>query len=141
MSNQNGRKRSKPYFSNSHLSIFIRIAIFLNNDFILCFIVGLVQSSITFVSFSFSMRAKNVSRLGCLGAERIYEGLYCFSMSNDVSLVFIPNPSTHLRPLSVWNTTTLVPFSSFRFGNTFSMPQKSAIVMSLWLRPFFDWQL
>ena len=124
----------------SHLSIFIRIAIFLNNDFILCFTVGLVQSAITFVSFSFSMRAKNVSRLGCLGAERIYEGLYCFSMSNDVSLVFIPNPSTLLRPFSVCITTTLVPLSSFISGNTLSIPQKSPKVMSLWLRPFLALQ-
>ena len=59
------------HFSPLAPPFFIRIAIFLNNDFILCFIVGLVQSSITFVSFSLSMRAKNVSRLGCLGAERI----------------------------------------------------------------------
>ena len=109
----------------SHLSIFIRIAIFLNNDFILCFTVSLVQSSITFVSFSFFMRAKNVSRFGCLGAERIYEGLHCPNIIDEVSLVFIPNPSTHLRPFSVCITTTLVPFSSFISGNTLSMPQKS----------------
>ena len=88
-----------------------------------------------------SRLAKNSDCLGWGLARDNKPALYFDAASMLDSLLVTLLQSRAWRPLSVLTSTRLVPLSSSISGISLLMPQKSAIVISLWLRPCLAWQL